>query len=252
VTRSRGTLVVFAKRPRPGEVKTRMTPPLTPEQAAELYACLLDDVIEATDKIAAACALAPVLAVHPASACAELAARCPPAFRVVGQRGADLGERMEWAVQEVAAADADAGVERILLRGSDSPALDAPQVASALDALDTHDLVVCPDRDGGYNLIGLHGPAPGLFAHPMSTSSALEDTLAGARRRGWRIAVQPARFDLDTVEDLRWLAEARAGGAAELCPRTLAYLDERKLWRFAPPGDAVPGAPPLAAPNETG
>jgi len=248
VTRPRGTLVVFAKRPRPGEVKTRMTPPLTPEQAAELYACLLDDVLEATDQIAAACALAPVLAVHPASACAELAARCPPTFRVIGQRGADLGERMEWAVHEAAAADA--GAERILLRGSDSPALDVPLVASALDALDTHDLVVCPDRDGGYNLIGLRGPAPGLFAHPMSTSSALEDTLDGARRRGWRIAVQPARFDLDTVEDLRWLAEARAGGAAALCPRTLAYLDERKLWRFAPSGTSR--SAPLAASNETG
>jgi glycosyltransferase A (GT-A) superfamily protein (DUF2064 family) len=148
---------------------------------------------------------------------------------------------MEWAVREAAAAGAD----RILLRGSDSPALDVSVATSALEALESHDLVVCPDRDGGYNLVGLRRPAPGLFAHPMSTSRVLEDTLEGARRRGWRVAVQPARFDLDTVEDLRWLAAARAEGAEALCPRTLAYLDAQRLWRFAPQ------AAPLAHPDET-
>jgi len=151
------------------------------------------------------------------------------AFRVVGQCGADLGERMEHAVTQAAAA----GSVPILLRGSDSPTLDAASVAAALDALRANDLVVCPDRDGGYNLVGLRGAAPGLFAHPMSTGSALEDTLAGARSRGWRVAQLQARFDLDRVEDLRWLAAARAEGAGALCPRTLAYLDDRDLWRLA-------------------
>jgi rSAM/selenodomain-associated transferase 1 len=247
VTRPRGSLVVFAKRPRPGEVKTRMTPPLTPEQAAELYAHLLDDVLEVTAQMASACALEPVLAVHPESACAELAARCSAVFRVVGQRGANLGERMEWAVQDAAAAGAD----RILLRGSDSPALDVSVAVSALEALDTHDLVVSPDRDGGYNLIGLRRAAPGLFAHAMSTPRALEDTLEGARCRGWRVAVQPARFDLDTVEDLRWLAAARAQGAEALCPRTLAYCDAQRLWRFARLTAADGGDAPLARSDET-
>jgi rSAM/selenodomain-associated transferase 1 len=229
VSRGRGALIVFAKRPRAGQVKTRMTPPLTSEQAAELYTCLLQDVLEASAAIAEQCALDPVLAVQPASACAELAGLCPAAFRVVGQRGADLGERMDCAVREAAAA----GSAPVLLRGSDSPTLDAASVAAALDALRANELVVCPDRDGGYNLIGLRGAAPGLFAHPMSTRSALEDTLAGARRRGWRVALLPGRFDLDRVEDLRWLEAARAEGAGALCPRTLAYLDAHDLWRLA-------------------
>ena len=61
-----GVLVVFAKAPRPGEVKTRMCPPLTPEQAADFYAAMLDDVLEATAEFAPRLGLAPVLAVHPA------------------------------------------------------------------------------------------------------------------------------------------------------------------------------------------
>ena len=124
--RGRGALIVFAKRPRAGQVKTRMTPPLTPEQAAALYACLLQDALEASAAIAEQCALDPVLAVHPAAARAELAAACPPGFRVVGQRGADLGERMERALQEAA----EAGSAPILLRGSDSPTLDAASVST--------------------------------------------------------------------------------------------------------------------------
>lgn len=247
MTRPSGQLIVFAKRPQPGQVKTRMTPPLTPEQAADLYACLLDDVLAVTAQMASACALEPVLAVHPESACAELDARCCAVFRVVGQRGANLGERMEWAVREAAAA----GAERILLRGSDSPTLDVSVATSALEALDTHDLVVSPDRDGGYNLIGLRRAAPGLFAHPMSTRRALDDTLEGARRRGWRVAVQPARFDLDRIEDLRWLAAVRAQGAEALCPRTLAYCDAQRLWRFAPLTADDGGAAPLARSDKT-
>jgi glycosyltransferase A (GT-A) superfamily protein (DUF2064 family) len=189
----------------------------------------LRDALEASAAIAERCDLAPVLAVQPASACAELSELCPAAFRVVGQRGADLGERMDRAVQEAA----DAGSAPILLRGSDSPTLDVACVEAALAALRANDLVVCPDRDGGYNLVGLRVAAPGLFAHPMSTRSALEDTLAGARRRSWRVARLPERFDLDRIEDLRKLAAARAEGEDALCPRTLAYLDAHDLWRLA-------------------
>jgi rSAM/selenodomain-associated transferase 1 len=244
---SRGALIVFAKRPRAGEVKTRMTPPLAPEQAAELYTCLLRDVLETSAAIAGRFELDAVLAVQPASACAELRELCSAAFRVVGQRGADLGERMDHAVQEAA----DAGSAPILLRGSDSPTLDAESVAAALAALRANDLVVCPDRDGGYNLVGLRAAAPGLFAHPMSTRSALEDTLAGARRRGWRVARLPERFDLDRIEDLRWLAAARAQGADALCPRTLAYLDAHDLWRLANCAGAAAGAASLAGSRGT-
>jgi rSAM/selenodomain-associated transferase 1 len=227
---SRGVIVVFAKAPRPGRVKTRMTPPLRPEQAAGLYAALLVDVLEATARVARDLGLEPIVAVYPPEARDEVACLAPRRFAAVCQRGADLSQRMAWAAREAAAG----GARRVLLRGSDSPALDAETVGAVLHALDDVDLALCPDRDGGYNLVGVRRPEPALFEHPMSTSSVLEDTLANAQRLGLRARIAPASFDLDTAEDLRWLAEARSARVEELCPRTLDYLDRHALW--PPPG----------------
>ncbi|MCG8590948.1 MAG: TIGR04282 family arsenosugar biosynthesis glycosyltransferase [Proteobacteria bacterium] len=226
VDTDRGVIVVFAKVPRPGFVKTRMCPALSPEQAALLYAHLLDDVLATTASAARSLGLDAVLTVHPADGCVELAPHAPADFRIVAQRGRSLGERMQHATLEAAAA----GYTRVLLRGSDSPVLGRRQLAAAVDALDEHDLVVCPDRDGGYSLIGLREPTRGLFDHPMSTRSVLEDTLANARAAGLRTHSLATSFDLDTVEDLRRLAAARERGDADSCPRLLDYLDEQRLW----------------------
>jgi len=221
---SGGVVVVFAKQPAPGQVKTRLCPPFTPEQAAAFYACMLEDVLEASLRAAAALGLEAVLAVHPAEAAATLPA--PPGIRIEPQHGVDLGGRMEHA----ALRELGAGKRPLLLRGSDSPTLGVATLAAALEALRARDLVICPDRDGGYNLVGIGRPAPGLFAHPMSTGSVLADTLANAERHGLSYALLPAGFDLDTAADLMWLAAARRAGAANECPRTLAYLDRHGLW----------------------
>ena len=228
--RSVGAIVVFAKAPRPGQVKTRLTPPLAPETASALYAALLADVLRNTAEIAEALGLAPWLAVHPADACAEISQRAPSAFRILSQRGETLSERMEWAVRETAAA----GAQRILLRGSDSPALDQGRIEQALAALDEVDVVLCPDLDGGYSLVGLSRPAQGLFDHPMSTRSVREDTLANAASFGLTTREIEASFDIDTIEDLRHLQELRSGPGATLCRLTLEYLDDHDLWRLVP------------------
>jgi rSAM/selenodomain-associated transferase 1 len=225
-------LLVFAKDPRPGLVKTRMTPPLEPELAAELYAHLLDDVLAASADAAPLCGLELVLAVHPPDAVRALAERAPAGYRVIAQRGPDLGARMSFAVAEAAAG----GFDPVLLRGSDSPALTAATLREAVQRLERADLVVCPDRDGGYNLIGLHLPVPGLFSHNLSTNSALDDMLAEAARHGLRTERLEAGFDLDTAGDFAWLAAARARGDALPCPRTLAFLDEHGLWRHVAEG----------------
>jgi rSAM/selenodomain-associated transferase 1 len=222
----RGLIIVFVKAPRPGLVKTRMSPPLSPEQAAELYGNLLDDVLGATAEFSRELRLEPVVAVYPPEACRELARRVPAAFRIVAQRGRDLAERMAWAVSEAAAG----GATRILLRGSDSPVLDVETVAAALEALEADDLAICPDADGGYNLVAMSRPAAALFDHAMSTRSVLEDTLANAKRLGLTSYVLPPGFDLDTAADFEHLARARSLGATHQCPRTIAYLDDNGLW----------------------
>lgn len=217
-----GVVIVMAKAPRPGLVKTRMCPPLTLDQAAELYACMLDDVLAATRAQAAALDLEPVVAVHPEDARAELTERVPAGFRVVAQAGAGLGARMDRAVREAFAG----GASRVLVRGSDNPALSLEHLRETLQLLERHDLVLTPDRDGGYGLVALSRPAPGLFDHPMSTSTLLDDTLAGARRSGLGVALAKPCFDIDTARDLRALdAWRRSVGDPDLCPRTLAWID---------------------------
>jgi hypothetical protein len=131
-------------------------------------------------------------------------------------------------VREAAAA----GVARLLLRGSDSPTLGPGALHEALDALERHDVVMRPDPDGGYDLVGLRRLDAGLFEHPMSTARVLEDTRARALARSLSVALLAPGFDVDTVQDLAHLARARATGALP-CPHTLAFLDRNDLWRHA-------------------
>ena len=229
MSRAAGALVVLAKEPRAGSVKTRLCPPLSPEQAAALQDCMLEDVLAASAGFARALDLEAWLAVHPPSACAALARRAPTPFSVVRQRGQDLAARMGQALREAAAA----GHRKVLLRGSDCPLLDEVRLADALAALDAADLAVSPDADGGYNLLALRRPLPQVFDHPMSTGSVLEDTLARARELGLETRVLEGGFDIDTAADLARLHAARDAQGERLCPRTLAYLDREGLWGLA-------------------
>lgn len=213
-----GALLVFAKEPRPGLVKTRLCPPLSPAQAADLYACMLGDVLEVSVASAERLGLAPVLLVTPPEACARLA-QAAPSFRVLAQRGPDLGARMEAAVADAA----ELGHAPLLLRGSDSPTLGEGLLRAALAALGRAELAVSPDPDGGYNLVAVRRPVPGLFSHPMSTQSVLEDTLARARSLGLRSELLEPSFDVDVAADLAGLA--RRGAGVSGCPRTLAWLE---------------------------
>jgi rSAM/selenodomain-associated transferase 1 len=224
-----GTVVVFAKVPEPGRVKTRMCPPLSPIQAAGLYSAMLDDVLHATAEFARQLGLEALLALHPGTACEQWAERVPPGYRIIAQRGDSLAERMANAVDEVAA-EADRGQRPILLRGSDSPALPMDRLTQALRALKDHDIALSPDRDGGYSLVGLVRPWPGLFALPLSTRHVLQDTLALARELGARATLVGDSFDLDRIEDLLELRRVAQGPQADLCRRTLEFVGRANMW----------------------
>jgi rSAM/selenodomain-associated transferase 1 len=232
----RGWLVVFAKAPQPGRVKTRLSPPLSPTEAAELYRCLLLDVLDESAAAALLLGLDVLVAVDPPSATSEFVACAPVGVRAVAQTAGELGARMSHVARQAGAA----GAPFALLRGCDSPCLDRHVLRDAVAALAKADLVLCPDRDGGYSLVGLgrraleRGPGGGLFDHPMSTPTVLHDTLARADRLDLRTDQLAPGFDIDRFEDLRWLAERRLERPGIPCPRTLAFLDERRLW---PPDD---------------
>ena len=137
------------------------------------------------------------------------------------------GDRL---AEETLAHELEAGRSPVLLRGSDSPSLGQATLSAALEALTHHDVVICPDRDGGYNLVGVRRPAPGLFTHPMSTGTELEDTLARAKQAGLSSTLLAPGFDIDTADDLKLLAEARKRGETKDCPRTLRWLDQNRMW----------------------
>ncbi len=212
---SRAVLALLAKAPVAGQVKTRMCPPFTPEQAAELYRAMLLDILE---RPSPAADIDRALWFTPSDARGWFE-RHAPGYRLHEQRGGDLAERM----QQLFHVHADEGYERIVLRGTDSPTLPDASVAEAFAALERVPVVLGPDRDGGYNLIGLRGPADALFDLAMSSATVLEQTLARARGQGLAVWQLPVHHDVDTADDLallepdertprtaRWLAGARA------------------------------------------
>lgn len=223
MTQRREILVVVAKRPVPGDVKTRLTPRLSPERAAALYRALLLDVLDQSAGLAPE-RIAKAVAVTPAAAVPEFERIVPPGFAVVAQEGPGLAERLS-AVFELFSGR---GFGRIVVRNSDSPLLSDAYVLDAFDRLARADAVFGPDGGGGYNLVGLRGPRPRLFhGIAMSTRSVLDETLERAREEGLRAEVLEIGRDVDDPADLEWLAAEFArprGGARERAPRTAAAL----------------------------
>ena len=208
----RRILALFAKAPVPGQVKTRLAGALSLESAAALYEAMLLDIL---DQHAAERDCARALWFAPAEARAWFQAFEPAGWRILPQAGADLAARMATLFR----VHADEGFDRIVLRGTDSPTLPVARVAEAFTALERAELVLCPDRDGGYNLIGLRGACDPLFALELSHAGVLSQTLANARSLGLRAELLPAHYDVDTHEDLvRLVPELDA----ERTPRTLA------------------------------
>ncbi len=191
-------LLVVAKRPAPGQTKTRLTPPLTPEQAADLYAAFLSDTLELIRRVPEVC---PMIAYLPEGAEDYFRALAPD-FDLLPQRGPDLGVRLDQALTHCL----QAGFQRAVIMDSDSPTLPAEHVAQAFAALETADVVLGPCDDGGYYLIGLKRPAPRLLHEVrMSTPEVLRDTLALAAAEQLTVAQLPVWYDVDTVAELERL-----------------------------------------------
>lgn len=219
---------MFAKSPRLGFVKTRLSPPLSPEQCVELYDAMLADVLEASLRFAAELDLDPILAFHPPDAVTEMLSRAPAGYRLHPQRGDGLAERMANAFAEAAAA----GARSVLLRGSDSPGLKMSHVRDMLAGLEAGmDLVFTPDQGGGYAMIGMQTPRAEVFAVPMSTVDMLEKSIAVAKERGLRTSVTSPAFDLDTVADFSALDELSAKESSDLCPRTVNGISHLRSLR---------------------
>lgn len=188
-------LLVFAKAPRPGGVKTRLGAVLAADLAAALYRAMAEAVLVRTRE--APCARTVFFA--PGEAEAEMAAWLPHET-LVPQEGDDLGARMAaaftWAF--------GTGATKVVLVGTDVPGLSDEHVRAALLALDAHDVVLGPARDGGYYLVALRRPAPALFEGvAWGTADVLAQTLARAEAAGLAVAPLAPLGDVDELADLR-------------------------------------------------
>jgi len=193
-------VLVMAKRPRPGSTKTRLVPPLTAQDAADLYECFLMDALEHARSTPQA---VPVVAVWPPDA-TKYFAMIAPDFSQVIQRGDSLNVRLDHALTECLAK----GFDHVVAINSDSPTLPHTFIADAFTSLaDTDvDMVLGPAEDGGYYLIGWKRPYPELVRGiEMSTPNVLADTLALADRFGVRVSLLRPWYDVDDAADLRRL-----------------------------------------------
>lgn len=200
-------LVIFAKAPVPGQVKTRLCPPLTPDEAATLHGSFVLDTLERA-KAATAKFKLPIdryLACAPSSTLVFFKIMEERQnVRLIDQVGDDLGARMRQAIETMFGK----GYKQVVIVGTDVPALPLDHYKQALALLETHDLVLGPALDGGYYLIGLNKPAPALFENiPWSTDRVLALTREHADRLGLRHTSLPEWRDVDTIDDLRALIE---------------------------------------------
>jgi len=210
----RSAIGLMAKAPVVGGVKTRLCPPMRPDQARDAAVAMLQDAAEQARATGA-----DVWCVHTGDP-ALLTPHLPPGTSLLLQRGEGLAERLAAAQRDLHAA----GYDRVLLVGGDCPTVDTTYLAAGLDALADHGVVIGPAADGGYTLIASTRPTPSLFTITMSTDRVLDDTIARAEGAGLRVHLLGPRGDLDTVEDLLlaldagWLAGAprTARLAAEL------------------------------------
>ncbi len=194
-------LVIFAKYPIPGTVKTRLAAQIGAEPAAKLYSRFIEHILDTMTRRRIAEKV--VVAVTPPDSVNRFARRFPGADRYEAQLpDDDLGKRMLAVFQEAS----NMHVKKTVIIGTDSPTLPANYVLEAFSMLESHDVVLGPAKDGGYYLIGAKKPHPELFEDiPWSTARVLEKTIAALDRLRLRYVLLPEYFDVDEIADLHQL-----------------------------------------------
>ena len=215
-------LIIMAKAPRLGSVKTRLAKSLSVQAVTELYGCLLSDTIamvQTLDQVG-------IAIMCPATDVQDLSLAVANTIRVVPQTGNGLAAALDSVFEQFAAV----GGPGVIAFNSDSPHLPASVLGTAFDVLETCDLVIGPTHDGGYYLVGAKASHPGLFtSEGMGTATALEALLARASSLQLSVRVIDPFYDIDVAADLSQLAD-ELQLAPERAPRTAAWLVK---WRQA-------------------
>ena len=210
----RPIVVVMAKAPRAGHVKTRLVPPLTYSQAAALADCFIRDTVLNVRQIVDTL----MIAYAPANARPDLEPILPPNLLWFEQRGDDLGERLDSVANHLSIL----GYGPFVILGADSPTLPATFIEQALEVLASGqaDVTLGPTTDGGYYLVGMNSAIAGLFRNiDWSTPFAYEQTVANANALNLRLHTLPMWYDVDTPADLYLLREKMSADDPTLMKR---------------------------------
>jgi len=224
---------IFCKTPIPGLSKTRLSPPLRPEDCAALSACFIRDLAATIGELTGGGDVTGYAVYTPAGSERALRALLPGDFRLQLQCAGDFGTRLGTAAQELLANHAGA-----ILVNSDSPTLPSSILRAAVDATRRGGIVLSPALDGGYTLIGLSRLHARLFADiPWSTSRVHQATVERAAEIGVPVVNVPGWYDIDDANSLALLQSelagealpfAQAGLRGAAAPSTRSYLTARE------------------------
>jgi rSAM/selenodomain-associated transferase 1 len=212
------TLVIMAKAPKPGMVKTRLSQRLPSPAVTELYRCLLEDTVALAKSLTSV----EVAVMCRESDKEELADLLGNTVEIVAQKGEGLAAGLTSVFRHFITA----GRQHVIAFNSDSPHLAPSVLDSAFEMLATHDVVVGPTYDGGYYLVGAKATHPSLFeGDGMGTRSALDRLLTRTKLLELSTGFTEPFYDIDVADDLIQLAgELRLTPAK--APRTAAWFVE--------------------------
>ncbi|MDB5314894.1 MAG: hypothetical protein JWO26_502 [Rhodospirillales bacterium] len=228
-------VAIICKTPSPGKSKTRLSPPLRPEECAEISACFIADLAGTIALVAEDPTASAHVVYTPEGSEAELRDLLPPGFGLTPQGEGDLGARLLKGTADLIAA----GHGGAILVNSDSPTLPPSLLRAGVAALaNGAPMVISPAIDGGYTFIGLAVPHARLFEDiPWSTEVVFALTMERARELGLSAVVLPAWYDVDDAQSYAML-QAELDGAhppfadaatpLHDAPRTRAFVASRR------------------------
>jgi rSAM/selenodomain-associated transferase 1 len=230
----------MTKAPRAGRVKTRLTPPLTSEEAAALNICFLRDIAETIRRVGGNAR--GIGCFTPVGSKEMYRDIFPAEFQLLAQRDGDLSKRLIGATEDLFAG----GFASVCLINSDSPTAPTAVFAEAARLLSSRreDVIIGPSDDGGYYLIGMRRPQPRLFeAINWSTDRVCAQTLERAAEIGLGVRPLPACYDVDDRRTLHRLCSELLGSEApEIAPATRQFLSDivrregrDRIWPAAAP-----------------
>jgi hypothetical protein len=223
----KAALVLMARAPDMGRVKTRLQPVLSPGQCADLYEAFLGDAIALASSMEGFISF---VAYTPATSAPIFERLAPPNMEILPQRGDDLGRVMDNLINDLFSR----GFPQVILAGSDIPTLQPQTVRRSITLLEKSDVCLGPSRDGGYYLIGATKPVSELFQGvPWSTPGVLRLTLDNAKLAGLSVGLLEEMRDVDVPEDLAKLADEIAAlrkvKGSRIPERTETWLKNNRL-----------------------